>query len=110
MQIVSSVFATIPTEGVTALFTVSIILLEVTESGVFKGLAEVDDADIAGRFEGELIVHGRLRVRGTGHPFFVIWRVHGTGRLGKPCIQDRYAASPITRWLGTPQERIQRIG
>lgn len=40
--------------------------LEVTESGVFKGLAEVDDADIAGRFEGELIVHGRLRVRGTG--------------------------------------------
>ena len=36
MQIVSSVFATIPTEGVTALFTVSIILLEVTESGVVQ--------------------------------------------------------------------------
>ena len=40
--------------------------LEVTEGGIFKGLAEVDDADIAGRFEGELIVHGRLRVRATG--------------------------------------------
>ncbi len=40
--------------------------LEVTESGIFKGSAEVDDADIAGRFEGELIVHGRLRVRASG--------------------------------------------
>ena len=40
--------------------------LEVTESGIFKGHAEVDDADISGRFEGELIVHGRLRIRATG--------------------------------------------
>ena len=40
--------------------------LEVTDGGVFKGSAEVDDADIAGRFEGDLIVHGRLRVRATG--------------------------------------------
>lgn len=40
--------------------------LEVTESGVFKGAAEVHDADISGRFEGELVVHGRLRVRASG--------------------------------------------
>ena len=40
--------------------------LEITETGSFKGAAEVDDADISGRFEGELIVHGRLRVRASG--------------------------------------------
>ena len=40
--------------------------LEVTDSGLFKGSAEVDDADIAGRFEGDLVVHGRLRVRASG--------------------------------------------
>ncbi|MEI8394883.1 MAG: polymer-forming cytoskeletal protein [Rhodospirillaceae bacterium] len=40
--------------------------IEITEGGSFKGCAEVDDADIAGRFEGDLIVHGRLKVRATG--------------------------------------------
>ena len=40
--------------------------LEVTDTGSFKGAAEVEEADISGRFEGELIVHGRLRVRATG--------------------------------------------
>ena len=40
--------------------------LEVTDTGSFKGAAEVDEADISGRFEGELIVHGRLKVRSSG--------------------------------------------
>ncbi len=41
-------------------------LLEIAESGQFRGSAEVENADIAGRYDGQLIVHGRLTVRGTG--------------------------------------------
>jgi cytoskeletal protein CcmA (bactofilin family) len=40
--------------------------MEITDIGLFKGGATVDDADIAGRFEGELVVRGRLRVKTTG--------------------------------------------
>lgn len=40
--------------------------LEVAESGLFQGAVEISEADIAGRFLGELIVHGRLSVRATG--------------------------------------------
>ena len=40
--------------------------IEISETGVFKGSAEIDGADIGGRFEGDLTVRGRLRVRATG--------------------------------------------
>jgi cytoskeletal protein CcmA (bactofilin family) len=40
--------------------------LEVAESGLFQGSVEISEADIAGRFLGEIIVHGRLSVRATG--------------------------------------------
>jgi cytoskeletal protein CcmA (bactofilin family) len=41
-------------------------MLEITESGQFRGSVEIDNADIAGRYDGELTVQGRLTVRGTG--------------------------------------------
>lgn len=41
-------------------------LLEITESGQFRGNVEIENADIAGRYDGQLIVHGRLTVRATG--------------------------------------------
>ena len=44
--------------------------IEIAESGFFKGQAEVEYADIAGRFEGTLVVRERLFVRSTG-------RIHG---------------------------------
>ncbi len=40
--------------------------VEIAESGMFKGNAEIDEADIRGRFEGKLSVAGRLLIRGTG--------------------------------------------
>ena len=40
--------------------------LSVLKSGLFKGTAEVDKADISGRFEGTLTVHGTLSIRGSG--------------------------------------------
>lgn len=41
-------------------------LLEITETGQFRGNVEIENADIAGRYDGQLIVHGRLTVRATG--------------------------------------------
>jgi cytoskeletal protein CcmA (bactofilin family) len=40
--------------------------IEIAEQGVFKGSAEIQDGDIAGRFEGDLSVSGLLRLRATG--------------------------------------------
>ncbi len=41
-------------------------LLEITETGQFRGSVEIENADIAGRYDGDLTVHGRLTLRGTG--------------------------------------------
>jgi cytoskeletal protein CcmA (bactofilin family) len=41
-------------------------MLEITEAGQFRGSVEIENADIAGRYDGTLIVHGRLTVRTTG--------------------------------------------
>ena len=40
--------------------------LSVLKGGLFKGTAEVDKADIAGKFEGTLTVHGTLSIKGSG--------------------------------------------
>lgn len=41
-------------------------LIEITENGTFVGSVEIDNADIAGKFEGDLTVHHRLTLRTTG--------------------------------------------
>ncbi|MBT3556523.1 MAG: polymer-forming cytoskeletal protein [Rhodospirillales bacterium] len=41
-------------------------LLEVAPVGVFKGKAEVDEAVIGGRFEGDLTAHNRLTIKDGG--------------------------------------------
>ncbi len=41
-------------------------LLEVAPVGVFKGKADVDEAVIGGRFEGELTAHNRLTIKDGG--------------------------------------------
>lgn len=40
--------------------------LEIAEKGMFYGTVEINEATIAGKFEGELTVNGRLTIRGTG--------------------------------------------
>ncbi|HEX9808356.1 MAG TPA: polymer-forming cytoskeletal protein [Alphaproteobacteria bacterium] len=50
--------------------------LDISPTGLFKGSAAIDEADIAGRFEGSLTVHKRLRVRSSG-------RVTGTLTYGQ---------------------------
>lgn len=56
-------------------------IIEITESGLFKGSAEIDDAVIGGRFEGTLVVHGLLTVQSTG-------RIAGEVRYGRIAIEE----------------------
>jgi cytoskeletal protein CcmA (bactofilin family) len=50
--------------------------VEISETGSFKGTAEIQDAEISGLFEGNLIVRNRLTIYSTG-------RVRGTISYGE---------------------------
>lgn len=41
-------------------------ILEIAETGVFYGAVEIEEATVAGRFEGDLTVNGRLTIRSSG--------------------------------------------
>jgi cytoskeletal protein CcmA (bactofilin family) len=50
--------------------------VDIAESGLFKGSASIDTAEVNGRFEGTLTVRNRLFIRSSG-------RVSGTIRYGQ---------------------------
>ncbi len=54
-------------EGVVEVSSANCRLLHVGPTGVFRGSIEVAEAEILGRFEGELLVHERLVVRASGY-------------------------------------------
>jgi cytoskeletal protein CcmA (bactofilin family) len=41
--------------------------VEIAEGGLFKGNASIENGEISGRFEGELVVSRRLLIRASGH-------------------------------------------
>jgi len=55
--------------------------IEISETGIFKGSADIEKANISGNFEGALTVRGELTVRASG-------RVEGEVRYGKLCIES----------------------
>ena len=55
--------------------------VEIAESGVFKGMAEIENAEIAGTFEGTLTVRQKLWIRASG-------KVSGTVRYGRIEIEE----------------------
>jgi cytoskeletal protein CcmA (bactofilin family) len=50
--------------------------VDISETGLFKGSASIDEAEVRGRFEGNLTVRKRLLIRATG-------KVTGTIRYGQ---------------------------
>ena len=54
--------------------------IEVAQTGVFRGSAEVDDADISGLFDGALTVRRKLIVRSSG-------QVRGTIRYARIIVE-----------------------
>ena len=55
--------------------------LVISHSGVFKGEVQVEDAEIAGVFDGTLTATGSLTIRATG-------RVIGTARSRRLSVED----------------------
>ena len=55
--------------------------IEISETGVFKGSAVIEEATISGHFEGNLTVRGELTVKATG-------RIEGEVRYGKLSVES----------------------
>ncbi len=55
--------------------------LIIADSGVFRGEAEIEDADISGAFDGAITVTGRLVIRASG-------RVSGTIRCARLMVEE----------------------
>lgn len=56
-------------------------VIEISEHGAFKGSAEIDIAEIHGRFDGDLTVRQKLTIYSTG-------KVTGKIRYGKVVIEE----------------------
>ena len=56
-------------------------VIHIAEEGAFRGAAEIDIAEIYGRFDGDLTVRDKLMIFGTG-------RVSGKIRYGKLVIEE----------------------
>lgn len=56
-------------------------VIEISQTGFFKGNAEVDEAEISGRFEGNLVARHKLVIHKSG-------RVNGSVRYGRIIIES----------------------
>jgi cytoskeletal protein CcmA (bactofilin family) len=73
-------------------------VLEITQHGVFQGTIAVDNAEIHGRFEGELTVRKQLIIHGTG-------KVSGKIRYAKIKIEE--SAGSLRRGLDLDKAQSQ---
>jgi len=78
-------------------------ILEVSEGGTFNGTANVAEAEINGRFEGELTVTGVLQIRSGGH-------VTGTIKYGRIEVESGGEISgSVTREDNNPRAGASTI-
>jgi cytoskeletal protein CcmA (bactofilin family) len=68
-------------EGTVESKMIQAVELHVAHAGVFKGEVQVEDAEIAGTFDGSLTATGNLVIRSTG-------RVMGTARYRRLQVED----------------------
>jgi cytoskeletal protein CcmA (bactofilin family) len=72
-------------------------IIEISPSGYFKGSATVDEADISGYFEGDLIARDKLTVRAQG-------RITGSIRYGRIVIESGGEISGDMKSLSSAEE------
>ncbi len=78
--------------------------MEIAETGLFKGNASIEQAEVRGRFEGELVVSKRLLIRASGH-------VSGTISYGEIEIERGGKVSGVMQQNGlVPYVGIVRAG
>ena len=73
--------------------------IEITESGTFKGAAEIESAEVSGRYEGSLTARKSLLIRSTGN-------VSGTVRYGRLEIEQGGEINGDIKSLGLEREGI----
>jgi len=78
-------------------------VIEISDTGLFKGNAEIDEAEVRGRFEGDLIVRKRLFIGATG-------RVTGKVRYGQLEIECGGQISGDVRSTSDEEEMMARSG
>lgn len=78
-------------------------VIEIAPSGFFKGDAQVEEADISGRFEGELVAKIKLTVRSEG-------RISGSCRYGRIVIESGGEISGNMQALGHGSEKESSAG
>ena len=86
-------------------------LMEIAEPGAFKGSAEIDLAEIRGKFDGDLTVREKLVIYATG-------RVTGKIRYGKLVIEEggqisgdiQYGASHAAKSAGGSKQMLAVAG
>ncbi|WP_424137612.1 bactofilin family protein [Roseomonas chloroacetimidivorans] len=71
--------------------------LQIAQSGVFKGEVQVEDAEIAGVFDGTITARGSLTIRSTG-------RVLGVARTRKLSVEEGGQLSGRMEMLSEGQE------
>lgn len=69
--------------------------LSISHTGVFKGEVQVEDAEIAGTFDGTLSARGALVIRATG-------RVLGVARYGRLMVEEGGQISGRMEKIGEP--------
>jgi cytoskeletal protein CcmA (bactofilin family) len=79
--------------------------IEIAEGGLFKGNASIEQGEVRGRLEGELVVSKRLLIRATGH-------VSGTISYGELEIErgGRVSGTIQENGLAMPQWGLVRGG
>lgn len=70
-------------------------VVEIADGGLFRGSVEIDEADIGGRFEGDISVRGTLRVRNTG-------RILGNVRYGTLEVENGGQIAGTIQVIGQP--------
>ncbi|WP_426954834.1 bactofilin family protein [Muricoccus radiodurans] len=90
--------------------------LQITPSGVFKGEVQVEDAEIAGVFDGTITARGSLVIRSTGRVLGVArsrrLSVEEGGQLSgrMEMLTDAQASAPMGNGGGAPQTPVYQAG
>lgn len=78
--------------------------MDIAEGGLFKGNASIEQAEVSGQFDGELVVSKRLLIRATGH-------VSGTITYGEIEIERGGKVSGVIQEAGpVPYMGVVRAG
>jgi cytoskeletal protein CcmA (bactofilin family) len=83
-------------EGTVESQMISATELSISEAGVFRGEVQVEDAEIAGTFDGTLTARGALVIRGSG-------RILGVARCRRLMVEEGGQISGRMEMLGDAQ-------